>query len=184
MQGLTPPLSAQSPPSDSVRIPQWIPADSVNPHVDVACRRDPKTGTWRYTYRVSNRAPARQALTKLGLILAAAVDSTKTSAGWWSVVYNPPALVPGVTFGAEQAANGSWSHAAVPSGPPIILEVFSRAPPGPVEFYARGSTPPLALERLDPVARDRLPSEQSDARRGSTTGPALPLSGPSVECVK
>ena len=63
------PVRAQSPSTDSVAVPDWVPADSVNPWIEVSAHRDTKTGFWRYIYRVHNRQPATQALTKLGLLL-------------------------------------------------------------------------------------------------------------------
>lgn len=165
------PVIAQSPPTDSVGVPDWVPADSVRPWIEVFARKDPKAGFWRYIYRVHNQQPATQALTKLGLLLHAAVDSVKAPDGWWTVVYNPPAMVPGVTFAAKQAKDGAWPRAVLPGGPPVILEIISRAPPGPVRFYARGSAPPMSLDRLGPTTQARMPSEQEDARRGETIGP-------------
>lgn len=165
------PVIAQSSSTDSVAVPGWVPADSVNPWIEVSSHKDPKSGFWRYIYRVYNRQPATQVLTKLGLLLHAAVDSAKAPDGWWTVVYNAPSMVPGVTFAAKQAADGSWPRAALPGGPPIVLEIVSRDPPGPVHFYARGGAPPISLDRLRPATQARMPSEQEDARRGETTGP-------------
>ena len=165
------PVTAQSPPVDSVKVPDWVPADSVNPLIEVSVRQDSSSGRWRYVYRVYNRQPATQALTKLGLLLHAAVDSVKAPDGWWTVTYNPPAMLPGVTFAARQAKDGSWPGAVLPGGSPIVLEIVSRAPPGPVRFYARGSAPPMSLDRLGPATQARMPNEQEDARRGETIGP-------------
>jgi hypothetical protein len=165
------PVAAQSPSTDSVAVPDWVPADSVNPWIEVSAHRDTKTGFWRYIYRVHNRQPATQALTKLGLLLHAAVDSAKAPDGWWTVVYNAPSMLPGVTFAAKQAKDGSWPGAALPGGSPVVLEIVSREPPGPIRFYARGSAPPVSLERLGPTTWARMPSEQEDARRGETIGP-------------
>ena len=171
MVGLHGSVTAQSPSVDSVNVPEWVPADSVSLRIQVSTHQDTKSGYWRYVYRVYNRQPATQALTKLGFLLHAVVDSVKAPEGWWAVVYNPPAIVPGVTFAAKLAKDGSWPSAALPGGAPIVLEIVSRAPPGPVQFYARGSAPSVSLDRLGPATQARMPDEQQDARRGETIGP-------------
>lgn len=171
MSGAIVRVSAQSPPPDSVKAPGWVPVDSVNPRIEVSVHRDPRGRFWRYIYRVSNRRPATQRLTKLGLLLDAVVDSAKVPNGWWAAIYNPPAMVPGVTFAADQGADDSWPKAATPGGHPVVLEIFSPSPPGPVRFYARGSTSPIVMDQVDETVQSRMPTEQEDARRGETVGP-------------
>jgi hypothetical protein len=151
----------------------------VNPRIEVSVYRDAKAGTWRYVYRVSNRRPATQALTKLGLVLRGTVESATAPEGWLAVIYNPPAIVPGVTFAADRRPDGSRNRGAPPGGAPVVFEILSKDPPGPVEFYARGSAPVIAMEGLSPVMRARMPAEQEDAQRGETTGPTTTWDVPS-----
>lgn len=168
---MTLPVATQSPPVDSVNVPDWVPADSVNPWIEVSVHHDSKAGTWRYVYRVSNRRPATQALTKLGLVLQGTVESATAPDGWLAVVYNPPAIVPGVTFAADKRSDGSKNRGALPGGGPVVFEILSKDPPGRIEFYARGSAPVIPMDGLSPIMQARMPAEQEDARRGETTGP-------------
>lgn len=163
-------LSGQSPAPDSVNVPGWTPADRVRPSISVSVHQDRTTKLWTYTYRVSNQQSAAQALTKLGLVLKVSVESAKAPDGWWAAVYNPPAVVPGVTFAARQARDGSWPGAAT-GGQQVVFKIVSRHGPGSVEFYARGDPPPISLDTLDPVKQAQLPNEQQDALRGTTVGP-------------
>jgi hypothetical protein len=163
-------LCGQSPAAGVVDVPGWVPADGVNPAISVTTRRD-RSRLWTYTYRVSNRRSATQALVKLALVLDVAVISARAPDGWWAAAYNPPAALPGVTFGVKRAKDGSWTRAAPPGGPALVFVVVSRYGPGSVRYYARGEVPPLPVDRLESLARARLPDEQQDAVRGTTIGP-------------
>jgi hypothetical protein len=164
-------LCGQSPAAGGVDVPGWVPADGVNPAIVVTTRRDGGTKLWTYTYRVTNRRSATQALVKLVLVLDGAVVSARAPGGWWAAAYNPPAALPGVTFAVERAEDGSWPGAAAPGGPALVFVVVSRYGPGSVRYYARGNVPPLAVDGLEPSARERLPDERRDAVRGATIGP-------------
>lgn len=170
-------VDAQVGDISQVNYPGWIPSDRVSPTYTVTATYSPTQLLWTYQYTVANGSSAEQALQNLGLRFNGPSQSVDQPPGWRGLDFNPPAFIPGVSFGARLPDSYSGTTAEEPGAARIFpgqqLEGFvvtSAYPPGYARTYAQGFAPyPPAPAGFHEEAN--LPDDTTNTLRGFTLGP-------------
>jgi hypothetical protein len=171
-------VDAQVGDISQVNYPGWIPSDRVSPKYTVTVTYSPARLLWTYRYAVANGSSAEQALQDLWLRFNGPSRSVSQPPGWRGIDFNPPAVLPGVSFGARLPHSYSGKTAKEPGAARIFpgqqLEGFvitSAYPPGYARTYAQGFAA-YPVPTAGPYDDDtNTPDDTTNAQRGFVLGP-------------
>jgi hypothetical protein len=172
-----PEIQAQVGDISQVNYPGWIPSDRVSPNYITTATYSSAQLNWTYQYTVANGSSAGQAIQNWWLRFNGPSQSISQPSGWYSLDFDPPAVLPGAFFGARLPDLYSGTTAEQPGAaripPGQQLQGFlitSAYPPGYARTYAQGFAPyPPAPPDFSEEAN--LPDDTTNSQRSFVLGP-------------